>query len=72
MAGIMGFKKEFHSASIEMGGRLMAKIKEMHPQRLITDCLSCRLQFNQLTSYPVVHPIEILKESYAAYSSQER
>jgi len=67
MAGIMGFKREFHSISIKMGSRLMAKIKEIHPERLITDCLSCRLQFNQLTSYRVFHPIEILKESYATY-----
>ncbi|MFC1811419.1 heterodisulfide reductase-related iron-sulfur binding cluster [Thermodesulfobacteriota bacterium] len=67
MAGIMGFKREFHPASIKMGSRLMAKIKEIHPKSLITDCLSCRLQFNQLTPYRVFHPIEILKESYAAY-----
>ncbi len=33
MAGIMGFKQEFHAASIKMGSRLMAKIKEIHPQR---------------------------------------
>ncbi len=72
MAGIMGFKQEFHSASIKMGSRLMAKIKEIHPQRLITDCLSCWLQFNQLTPYKVFHPIEILKESYSAYQAQER
>ena len=69
MAGIMGFKREFHSASIKMGSRLIAKIKEINPQRLITDCLSCRLQFNQLTPYRVFHPIEILKESYAAYEA---
>jgi glycerol-3-phosphate dehydrogenase subunit C len=67
MGGIMGFKREFHSASIKMGSPLMAKIKEIHPKSLITDCLSCRLQFNQLTPYRVFHPIEILKESYAAY-----
>jgi len=72
MAGIMGFKREFHSASIKMGSRLMAKIKEINPQRLITDCLSCRLQFNQLTPYRVFHPIEILKESYAAYEVLEK
>lgn len=65
----MGFKQEFHSASIKMGSRLMAKIKEIHPQRLATDCLSCRLQFNQLTPYKVLHPIEILKKSYAAYGT---
>jgi glycerol-3-phosphate dehydrogenase subunit C len=65
IAGIMGFKREFHTPSIQLGARLMEKIKELNPERLVTDCLSCRLQFNQLTPYKVYHPIEILNESYA-------
>jgi len=64
IAGIMGFKKNFYNASIQMGSRLMAKIKQLDPDQLTTDCLSCRLQFNQMTHYPVHHPIEILCESY--------
>jgi glycerol-3-phosphate dehydrogenase subunit C len=68
IAGIMGFKKDFHRVSVEMGSRLMEKIKAMHPEKLLTDCLSCRLQFNQLTPYKVFHPIEILKEAYASTS----
>ncbi|MFC1516477.1 heterodisulfide reductase-related iron-sulfur binding cluster [Thermodesulfobacteriota bacterium] len=64
MAGIMGYKDEFHRPSIKMGKALMEKIEELKPERLVTDCLSCRLQFNQLTSYEVRHPIEILKEAY--------
>jgi glycerol-3-phosphate dehydrogenase subunit C len=64
MAGIMGFKKEFHHASIHLGGRLMNKIKSLNPESIVTDCLSCRLQFAQLTPYRVFHPIEILKQSY--------
>ena len=64
MAGIMGFKKEFHEASIQLGQRLMEKIQAIAPDRIVTDCLSCRLQFNQLLPYPVVHPIEILQDAY--------
>jgi glycerol-3-phosphate dehydrogenase subunit C len=63
IAGIMGFKQEFHNASIKMGSRLVGKINDIKPERLITECLSCRLQFNQLTPYRVFHPIEILNES---------
>ena len=48
LAGVMGFKRDFHEASIELGSRLIEKIKEMNPEILVTDCLSCRLQFNQL------------------------
>ena len=65
MAGIMGFKKDFHESSLHLGQRLMEKIKQVNPERLVTDCLSCRLQFNQLLPYEVMHPIEVLKESYA-------
>lgn len=65
MAGIMGFKKEFHESSLHLGKRLMEKIKKANPERLLTDCLSCRLQFNQQLPYPVFHPIEVLKESYS-------
>jgi len=66
LAGVMGFKRDFHEASIELGRRLIGKIREMKPEILVTDCLSCRLQFNQLLPYPVMHPVEILKEAYRA------
>ena len=65
MAGIMGFKQGFHEASVHLGNRLMEKIKEIDPERIITDCLSCRLQFNQLTPYSVMHPIELLSKASA-------
>jgi glycerol-3-phosphate dehydrogenase subunit C len=64
MAGIMGYKREFHTASLHIGSRLIRKIKEIAPDRLITDCLSCRLQFNQMTSYEVLHPVELLNLAY--------
>jgi len=67
MAGTMGFKREFHHASVHLGNRLIAKIKEIDPENIVTDCLSCRLQFTQLTSYKVFHPIEILREAYAGH-----
>jgi len=43
---------------------LMDQIKELDPQWLVTDCLSCRLQFKQLLPHQVFHPIELLKEAY--------
>ena len=64
MAGIMGFKREFHEPSIQLGRRLMDKIREIDPDRIVTDCLSCRLQFNQLLPFPVSHPIEVLRDAY--------
>jgi glycerol-3-phosphate dehydrogenase subunit C len=67
IAGIMGFKREFHETSIAMGKRLMDKIKAADPERVACDCLSCRIQFDQTLPYEVCHPVEILKESYEGY-----
>ena len=64
IAGIMGFKRDFHDASIQMGSRLMDKICSGHPDRLVTDCLSCRIQFSQMMDYPVSHPVQLLKKAY--------
>ncbi|MGB5620632.1 MAG: heterodisulfide reductase-related iron-sulfur binding cluster, partial [Desulfobacterales bacterium] len=64
MAGIMGFKREFHEPSTQLGRRLMDKIREIDPDRIVTDCLSCRLQFNQLLPFPVSHPIEVLRDAF--------
>jgi glycerol-3-phosphate dehydrogenase subunit C len=66
LAGVMGFKQDFHLSSIKLGSRLMDKISEMNPEILVTDCLSCRLQFNQLLPHKVLHPVEILREAYRA------
>jgi len=65
IAGIMGFKRDFHEVSVSMGSRLMEEIRAIHPETLVSDCLSCRIQFNQMLPYTVRHPIEILDESYA-------
>lgn len=64
LAGIMGFKKDFHQASLAMGRNLAARIKELAPELLVTDCLSCRLQFRQITDREVRHPIELLARAY--------
>ena len=64
IAGIMGFKRDFHETSMKMGAPLMDKIREIDPDVLLTDCLSCRIQFNQMTDRPVLHPIQILDNAY--------
>jgi glycerol-3-phosphate dehydrogenase subunit C len=71
MGGIMGFKQEFHDTSIHLGNKLMAKIKELDPAMLVTDCLSCRLQFKQLLPYKVYHPIEILRNAFGLNQAEK-
>ncbi len=64
MAGIMGCKKDFHDKSLEMGQPLLYKIWEIRPDLLVTECLSCRLQFLQTLPLVQAHPIEILAQAY--------
>jgi glycerol-3-phosphate dehydrogenase subunit C len=65
MGGLMGFKREFHEDSAGIGKRLMSRIREINPEVLVTDCLSCRLQFKQMLPYPVLHPVELLNEAFS-------
>jgi glycerol-3-phosphate dehydrogenase subunit C len=48
---------------------MMEKIRTIDPERLVSDCLSCRIQFNQMIPYKVFHPIEILSESYGNHGN---
>lgn len=63
LAGVMGFKREFHDASVKLAGPLIEKIESLDAGTIITDCLSCRLQFQQLLPHRIFHPLEILKKS---------
>jgi len=65
-AGIRGFRKGFHKASLAQGRPLMDKMRAADPERIATDCISCRLQFNQMLPTPVSHPVELLRAAYRA------
>jgi glycerol-3-phosphate dehydrogenase subunit C len=39
MGGSLGFKKNFHEASVKLGRPLMKKIKMVEPDAIITECL---------------------------------
>lgn len=64
LGGVMGFKKTFHWASLAMGRGLMERTAAMAPERVVTECLGCRVQFNQMLPYPVSHPVELLAAAY--------
>lgn len=65
MGGSLGFKKDFYDASLRLASPLIRKIQAAAPEAIITDCLSCRLQFQHLLPYKVFHPVEILSRAYA-------
>lgn len=68
LGGIMGFKKDFHAASLAMGRGLVDRIGAAAPDMIVTECLACRLQFTQMQERPVSHPVELLAQAYRAES----
>jgi glycerol-3-phosphate dehydrogenase subunit C len=66
MGGSLGYKRQFHQDSLRLGSPLMEKIKAAAPEAIVTDCLSCRLQFRHQLPYPVFHPLELLSRAYTA------
>ena len=65
MGGNFGFKAAFHEKSLDLGRPLMEKIRNRNPDAIVTDCLSCRLQFGHTLPYTVYHPIEMLAMAYS-------
>lgn len=65
MGGSLGYKKAFHEKSLQLGASLMDKITKEAPEAIVTDCLSCRLQFQHTLGVPVHHPVEVLARALA-------
>ena len=72
LGGIMGFKRRFHATSLAIGRRLREKVKSAAPESLSTDCLSCRMQFEQMLPHTVAHPVEILRAAYRSHPAQSQ
>ncbi len=64
MGGSLGFKESFYEKSVELGRFLFRKIEAAVPDAIITDCMSCRLQFEHMLPYKVFHPLEVLSRAY--------
>lgn len=64
MGGSLGYKQSFHDMAKQLAEPLMREIQAAQPEAIITDCLSCRLQFQHLLPYPVFHPVEIISQGY--------
>ncbi len=72
MGGSVGFKADVHEASLEVGRPLFESLQKLAPDAIVTECLSCRLQFNHALQFPVLHPMEILARAYGEGESSSR
>lgn len=60
IAGTYGFKQENYDISQGMGSRLFSMIDQAHPEFVITDCETCKMQIEMNTGYRVLHPVTVI------------
>lgn len=64
MAGMFGLQRKNYRTSLRIGRTLTNKVKESTAQMGMTECTSCKLQMEQFTSKPTVHPVAMLAFAY--------
>ncbi|MCS7236993.1 MAG: FAD-binding protein [Thermoguttaceae bacterium] len=64
MAGTFGLKATNYRASLRGGFPLVATLRQPQFQAVVTECSACKIQLEQGTGKPALHPIELLACAY--------
>jgi FAD/FMN-containing dehydrogenase/Fe-S oxidoreductase len=64
MAGTFGLKRENYRASLRAGWGLIRAMRDPGIQVGATECSACKIQMEQGTTKPTIHPIKILALAY--------
>ncbi len=64
MAGTFGFKKENYRNSLRAGWPLISAVRESTWQAGATECSACKIQMEQGTTKPTIHPLKLLALAY--------
>lgn len=64
MAGAYGMRRENYRASLRIGWGLIQALRQPHLQVGATECSTCKMQMEQGTSKPSIHPIKLLALAY--------
>ena len=64
MAGTFGLLHENYRTSLRAGWKLISRLRDPDLQGGVTECSTCRIQMEQGTTKPVLHPIKLLALSY--------
>jgi Fe-S oxidoreductase len=64
MAGAYGLTAKNFEKSLAMGAGLIAEMCETDAQAGLTECSSCRMQMEQQSSIPTLHPLKLLALAY--------
>jgi len=64
MAGTFGLARENYRTSLRVGLGLMSAMRAATVEAGATDCSACRIQMEQGTTKPTVHPVKLLAKAY--------
>jgi FAD/FMN-containing dehydrogenase/Fe-S oxidoreductase len=64
MAGLFGMKRDNYRTSLRAGWELISAVREGPFQIGMTECSTCKIQMEQGTSKPTIHPIKLLALAY--------
>jgi len=70
IAGTFGMKEKNFDLSMRMGRPLFESIERTGVQVVATGCGTCKIQIEQGSSLPVVHPIAVVRESLLGDAGQ--
>jgi len=66
MAGTFGLAREHYRASLRAGLGLVTAMRSAGIEAGATECSACRLQMEQGTTKPTVHPVKLLAKAWGA------
>jgi Fe-S oxidoreductase len=64
MAGTFGLKRANYRASLRAGWGLISAMRDPAVQFGTTECSACKIQMEQGTTKPTIHPLKILALAY--------
>ncbi len=64
MAGTFGLLRRNYRASLRAGWGLISRLRDPNLQAGTTECSTCRIQMEQGTSKPTIHPVKLLALAY--------
>ena len=64
MAGTFGLMKQNYRKSLRAGWDLISTLRHSEIQSGTTECSACKIQMEQGTSKPTIHPLKIIAHAY--------
>ena len=71
MAGTFGLKRENYRTSLRIGWGLISRLRDPNIQAGTTECSTCKIQMEQGTTKPTIHPLKLFALAYGLMPEAE-